>query len=249
MSAPYISLIPYGKYVGQNCINISVSGCNLYCSWLNSNSKIEPCINHELSYYPYQRKELIVDISSIIQFIKDNDDVDKVFISGCEPFNQSKQILELLKQIKSIKKREIIILVETNCTIRNEDLLDFIDILMLSPKLMSCIPKELTFKEVGRDFFETFVTKHAFYLQNTSLIIQSYLDILKEKNKEWEMHFLISNMSDESEIKERFIQIYPVLRSELKNIYVHSLYNDKHMYKEAMNVVLRNNWIFSNDII
>ena len=97
MFPPYLSLIPYGKYIGHKCINISVSGCNLYCSWLNSNSKIEPCINHELSYYPYQRNELPVDILSVVQFIVDNENVDKVFVSGCEPFNQNKQLLELLK--------------------------------------------------------------------------------------------------------------------------------------------------------
>lgn len=245
---PYLGIIPYGRYIGKKCITISFAECNLYCSWLNSECIIKQCNNYEHAYYPYIKKSIPLDITEIINYIKLNKDILKIFISGCEPFLQHTVLLELLKQIKLIKKYNSEIIIETNCTIRNENLLEYIDVLMLSPKLLSCIPKEQTFTSAGLSYFESFITKHEFHLQNIPLTLRNYLEIVKENKKEWEIHFLISNNSDESDIKERYIQMYPILRTNPQNIYIHYLNDDLKMYNEAKNVALNNGWNFSNDI-
>ena len=236
---PKLAFIPRGKYSGNTCIYIQFSGCNLKCMWKNSENGNSLCTQYEYSYLPICNIDFNVTIDQILNIINENKNItNKIFITGGEPFLQFVELLELIKTIKQITINSFII-VETNATMGFIDVLSNIDYLMISPKLSSSIPTKNKFDN-EQNYLKMHELKHIYYIK-CKKVLYSYTEYCALKNLDYEIDFIISNQSDESEI---IIDYYPnIYRIDVKKIRITPLLNDKNAIKFAQSACIRNHWI------
>lgn len=105
-----------GKYIGTNCIFIRLSGCNLSCSFCDSQ---------------YHLKGHMMSINDIQKEIKKYNS-NYLVITGGEPLIQQEGLVSLLSNLS----KKYFVTIETNGTIMpNEKLLDLVDHFSCSPKL------------------------------------------------------------------------------------------------------------------
>ena len=248
-SAPKISFVPSGKYAGNTCIYIQFSGCNMHCIWQNTNYKSVLCNQYDVSCYPaHQINEYICSVEQIVDFVKSQlQTTNKIYITGGEPFYQPEELLLLVTEIKKIRPHvESFVLVETNGTIGFIDALKIIDYVILSPKLSSSTPWKFKFNDLDIAYSKSYELKHELYRKNLK-ILYSYTQYCNKNDLDYEVNFLISNESDESEIK---MDYYPFMHKVPNNkIYISSLDDDKKTLQTAKNACIRNNWIFSPNIL
>ena len=168
-----------GKLSGVVSLFIRFAGCNLFCQWQTPNG-ISEC---DTSYASYNIRETIkTDTDTVVSTILLNSgNINNIVITGGEPFLQRDALLDLCRKLKS---HNFHITIETNATIYDKDICKYVDLLSLSPKLMSSTP-QTKHKEV-----------HERLRLNYSVIqnfISSSLDI--------QLKFVVSNSKDIEEIK------------------------------------------------
>ena len=109
-----------GKYGGTNVVFLRLSGCDLQCSFCDSQYHVE---GKQMS-----SEEIIEEIKQYNSKI--------IIITGGEPLLQQQEILSFIKEINPERKYNIVI--ETNGTIiPSQNLLTWIDHIACSPKLSS----------------------------------------------------------------------------------------------------------------
>lgn len=119
-----------GRYIGTPSTFIRLSGCNLRCTWRNTDNTITCCDTPYSSFEPENYQQTIADAISQIQQIN----CHYVVITGGEPFLQPHAIT----LINQLVKQGYHVTVETNGTILSVDRAQFLSI---SPKLASsCTP-------------------------------------------------------------------------------------------------------------
>jgi len=111
-----------GPLIGRLAIFLRLSGCNLRCIWCDT----------KYAYYP----KYVLDISKVFKMLlklRESTCQDKplLVITGGEPLLQKDSLKELLPMFRNY----FTIQLETNGTIDPEDLLDYVDYIVVSPKL------------------------------------------------------------------------------------------------------------------
>lgn len=127
-----------GKYIGKNSIFLRLSGCNLSCSFCDS--------QYHLNGHIMSTEDVIKEISKY--------NSDYLVITGGEPMIQQEALLELLEKLN----KKYFVTIETNGTITPIlGLLDFVDHWACSPKLaISGNPIDKRINYDALEFYNTF---------------------------------------------------------------------------------------------
>lgn len=176
-----------GKLNGIPSLFVRLAGCNLQCSWQTSDGTFSPC---DTVYAAYKVKGAYsMRVEDIYQTILQNSSsIHHIVLTGGEPLLQANELKLLCHRLKQNKTYHLTI--ETNATLFDSEVAQYIDLFSLSPKLSSSHPGQ-------RD-----LTLH-------TSCIQQFIDYAQAHHKEFQLKFVYSCDADISEIK--------VLLSQLKN--------------------------------
>ena len=189
-----------GKLAGVPSLFIRLSSCNLRCIWQMNDGSYCRCDTTYASFHPDQTMEIRVD--EIIQWLKHNiGAVRHVVITGGEPLLQKKPLALLCQKIKD--ELELHITLETNGTLFDADVAKWVDLFSISPKLRNSEPHAdklaaYSLKEAGPFKF------HAERRFNLN-VLQSYIDLCHNSDKDLQLKFVIGKQQDYIEIKEEYL--------------------------------------------
>lgn len=176
-----------GKLNGIPSLFVRLAGCNLHCSWQTPDGTFSPC---DTAYAAYEVKgAYTMGVEDIYQTILQNSfSIHHIVLTGGEPLLQANELKLLCHKLK--KDPAYHLTIETNATLFDSEVAQYIDLFSLSPKLSSSHPG-----------------------QNNSTLhadcIQQFIDYTNTHHKEFQLKFVYSCDSDISEIK--------ALLSQLKN--------------------------------
>lgn len=203
-----------GKLIGIPSIFIRTSGCNLKCAWMGANKKGSLC---DTPYSSFNPEKNMVEIDHIIQLVEvnacnlDKKVINHIVITGGEPTIQMEPLIELCKKLK---EKDYHITLETNATIYNQELSEYVDLISMSPKLVSSTPYASHLEETGVKYDSNRALRHSLTRLNIE-VIQNYIDSCYEKYgdsdvgengiyktfwKDFQLKFVVSNEEDMNEI-------------------------------------------------
>lgn len=245
-----------GKLIGVPSLFIRTSGCNLRCIWSMDDGSVDICDTPYSSHHAIDFEE--VEISTIINTIKQNiRRMKHIVITGGEPTIHP-EIVELAKELKKLKLH---ITLETNGVHFNPELIKYIDLVSISPKLKSSIPTKDKIKKMDNPIPTSFSKEHDKLRINISTI-QKYInacyignsyynDIPEEKvrstTKDFQLKFVIASKSDVDEIKNDFLsKLHNVNNDDICLMPIGGTKNflDKST-KMTAELALENNWRFT----
>ncbi len=126
-----------GKLAGIPVLFVRTAGCNLRCTWMDDEGKVDICDTPYSSHDVTEFEEW--DISDIIRVLGYNrGPINHVVISGGEPTIQAPGLTALASAIR--KQLKMHITLETNGTNYIPELANDINLFSISPKLKSSEP-------------------------------------------------------------------------------------------------------------
>lgn len=169
-----------GKLVGMPSLFIRFAGCNLRCEWHLADGSKSIC---DTSYASFDlstaRNESVDDVLRLVENNLGN--IRHVVITGGEPFLQPEALKELCKGLKSID--DIYITIESNGTIYDDSIAEYVDLFSISPKLAYSL---------GGKSFEG--------LEKT---VQKFIDfVCQGEGKDIQLKFVASCKEHEDDIKD-----------------------------------------------
>lgn len=189
-----------GKLAGVPSLFIRLASCNLRCIWTLPDGTFCRCDTPYASFEPEQ--ELQMHANEVFDLVKHNIGILKhAVITGGEPFLQKKALTPLVKRLK--EELGLHLTIETNGTLFSEEVSRYIDLFSISPKLSNSEPspgklEKYELKNSGPLSF------HAEKRHNIK-VLQKYIDICNESNKELQLKFVVGQKTDYQEIKEDFL--------------------------------------------
>jgi 7-carboxy-7-deazaguanine synthase len=129
----FVSVQGEGPSLGRPAVFLRLSGCNLSCTWCDT------------KYAWYGGEELSVDAVAerVLDLLRRYRGVDLLVVTGGEPLLQSEELAELLARLRREVPR-LEVEVETNGTVDPRAVIDYVDRLIVSPKLSnSGLPEEV----------------------------------------------------------------------------------------------------------
>ena len=207
-----------GKLAGIPVLFVRTNGCNLRCMWETESGEINICDTPYSSCYPEDSEEW--EIKDIIETIKTNSQFIKhMVISGGEPTTQPIALVQLARQLK--QKLGFHTTLETNGIIFIPELVNWIDLFSISPKLSSSEPTALKARKLKKPIDESFFRDHKRFRRNIDTI-QKYINACMDmgsyyadkpdstqkrlQSKDFQLKFVISGPSDVDEIKRDFLE-------------------------------------------
>lgn len=189
-----------GMYSGIPSFFIRTSGCNLNCAWLGADGNGSPCDTPYSSHYPEKNQQTVEDIFETIMANVRISNTSHVIISGGEPFIQSDRLTPLARMLND---KGIQITIETNGTIYDANLMQYVKLISISPKLSSSTPWESHLKNTGIDYSPKIAERHNKNRKNLTSI--SKLIVAAVSNlSEYQLKFVVSKPSDVDEIIQEF---------------------------------------------
>lgn len=206
-----------GKLVGIPVIFIRTSGCNLRCSWQTGNGEVSIC-DTPYSSHRVEKVE-IWEVDDIIATLKKNlGPVQHVVISGGEPTIQPEPLKELVRKLK--RQLRLHITIETNGITYVPEIMQFADMISLSPKLRSSDPTKAKNKQLDHPVDEQYLEEHPRTRRNLT-VLQKYINecmVLssyyeddpgfapeRRRDKDFQLKFVISKAEEEEEIRKDFL--------------------------------------------
>ena len=190
-----------GKMVGIPCLFVRTAGCNLRCVWSLPNGEVSLCDTPYSSFDLRGSGEW--DVHHVIETLVCNmGNLKHLVISGGEPMIQHKPLLELCSKIKEWLGLHITI--ETNGTIFDPKLAKVVDFFSLSPKLKNSTPNANKLKKLKMIGFDNFELLHEQRRIDTKTL-QKFIKLRSKPDRDkydFQLKFVISNPSEEDEIKE-----------------------------------------------
>ncbi len=189
-----------GKLAGVPSLFIRLSSCNLRCIWQMEDGSFCRCDTTYASFHPDKTTEFSPD--EIIQWLKHNiGRIRHIVITGGEPLLQKKALATLCRKIK--EELQVHVTLETNGTLFDAEVANWVDLFSISPKLRNSEPnpKKLAaydLKEAGPFKF------HAQRRLNLE-VLQSYINICNESAKEVQLKFVVGKKEDYTEIKAEYL--------------------------------------------
>jgi 7-carboxy-7-deazaguanine synthase len=129
----FVSVQGEGPSLGRPAVFLRLSGCNLSCTWCDTKCAW------------YGGEELSVDAVAerVLDLLRRYRGVDLLVVTGGEPLLQSEELAELLARLRREVPR-LEVEVETNGTVDPRAVIDYVDRLIVSPKLSnSGLPEEV----------------------------------------------------------------------------------------------------------
>jgi 7-carboxy-7-deazaguanine synthase len=186
-----------GKLIGTPCLFIRTSACNLKCSWVGLDGKGSPCDTPYSSHHPEKN---ILEVDEILETVIQNtkpQNITHIVISGGEPTMQTEPLEYLVKNLYHLGYH---ITLETNATIFSEELSKFVFLVSMSPKLSTSTPFQQNLKDTGIEYNEKVAKKHERLRLNIP-VIQSYIDGSKNNMNDFQLKFVVTDISDIQEIE------------------------------------------------
>ncbi|MDB4335142.1 7-carboxy-7-deazaguanine synthase QueE [bacterium] len=197
-----------GKWAGTASLFIRLAGCNLRCIWQMEDGSFSRCDTAYASFHPDSPTDY--SIEEITNIVKANiGNMQHVVITGGEPLLQKYGVIALCKEIK---KLGLYITIETNGTIFDKELTQYIDLVSASPKLSNSEPSENKMAFFREEFNGTAI-HHAERRRNLSAL-QSYIDYCNQNNTELQLKFVVGRSKDAEEIRSDYVQSLNGLRQE-----------------------------------
>jgi 7-carboxy-7-deazaguanine synthase len=207
-----------GKLAGIPVLFVRINGCNLRCMWETESGEINICDTPYSSCYPEDSEEW--EIKDIVETIKTNSQFIKhIVISGGEPTTQPIALVQIARQLK--QKLGFHTTLETNGIIFIPELMNWIDLFSISPKLSSSEPTALKARKLKKPIDESFFRDHKRFRRNIDTI-QKYINACMDmgsyyadkpdstqkrlQSKDFQLKFVISRPSDVDEIKRDFLE-------------------------------------------
>jgi len=190
-----------GKLSGVPSLFVRLSSCNLRCIWQMKDGSFCQCDTTYASFHPNQVMELTVQ--QLFDWIKHNlGHLKHVVITGGEPLLQKKALATLCQRLK--EELQVHITLETNGTLFDPEVAQWVDLFSLSPKLSnsSPTPEKLSaydLKEAGPLIYhnEKRINLKA---------LQAYIDLTNTTDKDLQLKFVVGKQDDDKEIKSDFLQ-------------------------------------------
>ena len=143
----FVSVQGEGPSLGRPAVFLRLSGCNLSCTWCDT------------KYAWYGGEELSVDAVAerVLDLLRRYRGVDLLVVTGGEPLLQSEELAELLARLRR-EVPHLEVEVETNGTADPRAVIDYVDRLIVSPKLSnSGLPEEV--RRVSEGVIEVALTR------------------------------------------------------------------------------------------
>lgn len=189
-----------GKLTGVPSLFIRLSGCNLRCIWKMKDGSLCRCDTSYSSFQPVQNKTISVD--DILLLLKHNIGTLKhVVITGGEPLRQKKPLVLLCQKIK--EELNLHITLETNGTLFDRDVAQWVDLFSISPKLGNSDPN--TEKLSACKLRETDPFRvHASQRINLE-VLQAFIDLCNSSDKDIQLKFVVGLQNEDVEIKNDYL--------------------------------------------
>ena len=230
-----------GKLAGMPSLFIRLASCNLRCVWQLPNGKSSCCDTHYAAFSNNDSKQISVD--DAVKTIKNNlGAIRHVVITGGEPLLQKEPLARLVSALKS--ETNVHLTLETNGTIFDDNVAEYIDLFSISPKLENSIPTLEKMKDMQISFSAAF-EMHAKKRINTDAL-QSFLDITKCRNKEIQLKFVIGKFEEEEEIKQLLAHLKNWDVSDIMVMPLGATSEDLNITSQiAFEIAIKNGWRFS----
>ncbi len=191
-----------GKLAGTPSLFIRLASCNLRCIWQMEDGSLCQCDTSYASFHPEGKRSW--DVDEIVSVVRHNlGNIQHVVITGGEPLLQKKGVEALSKKLKT--SLNVHITVESNGTLYDEELAQWVDLFSISPKLSNSVPsldKLQHYKES-----ETGASKYHHQIRRNIKALQSYVDLVKSTDKELQLKFVVGKSTDEDEIINDYINL------------------------------------------
>lgn len=204
-----------GKLTNTPCLFIRLSQCNIRCIFA-SDEGVVPC---DTPYSSHNPEKNLVETQDVVDIVKHNiGNMRHIVISGGEPMLQNKQLKDLMWELRNQIREDLHITIETNGTVfSSEDMVD-VDLLSISPKLLSSAPTKEKVERLKDDKIK--YSEHWETVHNTKRInlktIQSMIDMCyspngnyenrKDGERDFQLKFVVCEPSDIVEIQETFLK-------------------------------------------
>lgn len=183
-----------GKLIGTPCLFIRTSGCNLRCAWVGSDGNGSPCDTPYSSHNPERNMMKVSEIVEIVDSVCRPQKIRYVVISGGEPTIQTKPLIDLCLSLHALGYH---ITIETNGTEYHPELIQYVNLWSVSPKLSSSTPWEANLKNTGIEFDQKWAERHERERINIDV-----LDKIIDYAEDYQLKFVISEMKDIFEIED-----------------------------------------------
>lgn len=207
-----------GKLVGYPSLIIRLSGCNLRCAWQLPDGNGSIC---DTAYSSFSPETNTMPSDDIIKIVKNNigNNIRHVIITGGEPMLQYESLRYLVWMLKM--NLGLHITLETNGTIFDKEVADFVDLVSISPKLRSSVPNIENLRNTGIEHSARVALRHDKYrynptviqawIDNTYILDEKYIDspkkyIRKKDGKDFQLKFVIADSMDITEVEYEFIR-------------------------------------------
>lgn len=181
-----------GKLNGIPSLFIRLAGCNLRCTWKTLSGGICEC---DTAYAAYNVQGAFkMGVEEIVQIVNQNrGHITHIVITGGEPFLQAEALRELCHQLKTVAPFHLT--VETNTTLYDETVAQYIDLFSMSPKLSGSIPPPPHADQHDK-------------LRLRPENIQAFISHARKHGKDFQLKFVYSSEADIVEIKTLLTQLH-----------------------------------------
>ncbi len=191
-----------GKLAGTPSLFIRLASCNLRCIWQMEDGSLSQCDTSYASFHPEGKRSW--DVDEIVSVVRHNlGNIQHVVITGGEPLLQKHGVAALSKRLKM--DLNVHITVESNGTLYDDELAQWVDLFSISPKLSNSVPSldKLQFYNE----LETGASKYHHEIRRNIKALQSYVDLVKSTDKELQLKFVVGKSTDEDEIINDYISL------------------------------------------
>ena len=124
-----------------------------------------------------------------------------VVITGGEPLLQKRPLAQLCQQLKT--ELNLHLTLETNGTLYDEEVAKWVDLFSISPKLSNSTPtpEKLAFYKLT----ESGPTKFHNEKRRNTNVLQAYINLCNETNKDLQLKYVVGKKSDAIEIESDFL--------------------------------------------
>ena len=189
-----------GKLAGTPSLFVRLASCNLRCIWSMQDGSLSRCDTAYASFHVEDKK--VYDVSEIFSIIKHNmGQMQHLVITGGEPILQAKGLVALCQMLK--KELSIHITIETNGTLFDHELVDYIDLFSISPKLSNSVPTLEKMQAYGVK--PSGASQYHAQTRKDLGVLQEYVDCVKLEQTSIQLKFVVGQVLDVHEIKDEFI--------------------------------------------
>jgi 7-carboxy-7-deazaguanine synthase len=234
-----------GILSGVPSLFVRMASCNLRCIWELPDGTLSRCDTPDASFEVKTIQQLSVD--TVFELIKQNlGNLRHLVITGGEPLLQKKPLAALAQRLK--QELNLHLTMETNGTLFDADLAQYIDLFSVSPKLTNATPNAKKMEALGlkmngpADF-------HAEKRYNLKAL-QSFIDFSRTNHKAIQLKFVVARATDEQEIVQQYLQ--RLIGWQPDDIMLMPLGANLEELKQTANLVvemaIRNGWRYTSRI-